>query len=103
MRVEDLPKDQHRPYEDVMAMLLGTFFVALGVTFLHPCGAADRQYGRLGAAAQLYDQQCDRLGLWGVLFLPLTCRFTTWQLSAWAGVLPCAPSPLSVWSRYFRN
>ncbi|CDG51624.1 YitT family protein [Vreelandella titanicae] len=33
MRVEDLPKDQHRPYEDMMAMLLGTFFVALGVTF----------------------------------------------------------------------
>ena len=33
MRVEDLPKDQHRPYEDVMAMLLGTFFVALGVTW----------------------------------------------------------------------
>ncbi|MGO2242556.1 MAG: YitT family protein [Halomonas sp.] len=33
MRVEDLPKDQHRPYEDLMAMLLGTFFVALGVTF----------------------------------------------------------------------
>jgi len=33
MRVEDLPQDQHRPYEDVMAMLLGTFFVALGVTF----------------------------------------------------------------------
>lgn len=33
MRVEDLPKDQHRPYEDVMAMVLGTFFVALGVTF----------------------------------------------------------------------
>ncbi|CEP37792.1 MULTISPECIES: YitT family protein [Halomonadaceae] len=33
MRVEDLPTDQHRPYEDVMAMLLGTFFVALGVTF----------------------------------------------------------------------
>ena len=30
MRVEDLPQDQHRPYEDVMAMLLGTFFVALG-------------------------------------------------------------------------
>lgn len=33
MRVEDLPKDPHRLYEDVMAMLLGTFFVALGVTF----------------------------------------------------------------------
>lgn len=33
MRVEDLSQDQHRPYEDVMAMLLGTFFVALGVTF----------------------------------------------------------------------
>lgn len=33
MHVEDLPKDQHRPYEDAMAMLLGTFFVALGVTF----------------------------------------------------------------------
>ncbi|MDN7130771.1 YitT family protein [Halomonas sp. MC140] len=33
MRVEDLPKDPHRPYEDLMAMLLGTFFVALGVTF----------------------------------------------------------------------
>lgn len=33
MRVEDLPPDQHRPYEDMMAMLLGTFFVALGVTF----------------------------------------------------------------------
>lgn len=33
MRVEDLPTDQHRLYEDVMAMLLGTFFVALGVTF----------------------------------------------------------------------
>ncbi len=33
MRVEDLPQDQHRPYEDMMAMLLGTFFVALGVTF----------------------------------------------------------------------
>ncbi|MGO1603072.1 MAG: YitT family protein, partial [Halomonas sp.] len=28
-----LPADQHRLYEDVMAMLLGTFFVALGVTF----------------------------------------------------------------------
>ncbi|MGP9686195.1 YitT family protein [Halomonas sp. AOP25-F1-15] len=33
MLVEDLPKDQHRPYEDLMAMLLGTFFVALGITF----------------------------------------------------------------------
>jgi uncharacterized membrane-anchored protein YitT (DUF2179 family) len=33
MRMDDLPKDPHRPYEDVMAMLLGTFFVALGVTF----------------------------------------------------------------------
>ena len=33
MRVEDLPQDQHRPYEDVIATLLGTFFVALGVTF----------------------------------------------------------------------
>ncbi|OWV31211.1 YitT family protein [Halomonas campaniensis] len=33
MRVEDLSQDLHRPYEDVMAMLLGTFFVALGVTF----------------------------------------------------------------------
>ena len=41
MRVEDLPADQHRLYEDVMAMLLGTFFVALGVTF---SGLAD---GRL--------------------------------------------------------
>lgn len=33
MRMEDLPNDPHRLYEDVMAMLLGTFFVALGVTF----------------------------------------------------------------------
>ncbi|MDQ7728213.1 YitT family protein [Halomonas sp. SpR8] len=33
MRVEDFPQDPHRPYEDLMAMLLGTFFVALGVTF----------------------------------------------------------------------
>ena len=33
MRMEDLPKDPHKPYEDVMAMLLGTLFVALGVTF----------------------------------------------------------------------
>ena len=33
MRVEDLSQALHRPYEDVMAMLLGTFFVALGVTF----------------------------------------------------------------------
>ncbi|WP_346796431.1 YitT family protein [Halomonas sp. Bachu 37] len=33
MRVEELPKDPHRPYEDVMAMLLGTLFVGLGVTF----------------------------------------------------------------------
>ena len=33
MRMEDLPKDPHKPYEDIMAMLLGTLFVALGVTF----------------------------------------------------------------------
>ncbi|KPQ25414.1 MAG: putative BCR, YitT family [Halomonas sp. HL-48] len=33
MRMEDLPTDPHKPYEDVMAMLLGTLFVALGVTF----------------------------------------------------------------------
>ncbi|MDR5906279.1 YitT family protein [Franzmannia qiaohouensis] len=29
----DLPQDPHRPYEDVMAMLLGTLLVALGVHF----------------------------------------------------------------------
>ncbi|SDJ21003.1 YitT family protein [Billgrantia gudaonensis] len=33
MDPQDLPKDPHRPYEDVMAMLVGTLFVALGVTF----------------------------------------------------------------------
>jgi len=32
MRDDDLPQDPHQPYEDVMAMLLGTLFVALGVT-----------------------------------------------------------------------
>lgn len=30
---QDLPTEQHRHYEDVMAMLVGTLFVALGVTF----------------------------------------------------------------------
>jgi len=29
---DNLPQDPHQPYEDVMAMLLGTLFVALGVT-----------------------------------------------------------------------
>ncbi|MED5460569.1 MAG: YitT family protein, partial [Pseudomonadota bacterium] len=33
MRMEDLPTDPPTPYEDIMAMLLGTLFVALGVTF----------------------------------------------------------------------
>lgn len=32
MDPQDLPKDPHRPHEDVMAMLVGTLFVALGVT-----------------------------------------------------------------------
>lgn len=32
MRDDSLPQDPHQPYEDVMAMLLGTLFVALGVT-----------------------------------------------------------------------
>ncbi|MFO7909245.1 MAG: YitT family protein [Halomonas sp.] len=32
MRDDNLPQDPHQPYEDVMAMLLGTLFVALGVT-----------------------------------------------------------------------
>jgi uncharacterized membrane-anchored protein YitT (DUF2179 family) len=32
MDPQDLPKDHHRPHEDVMAMLVGTLFVALGVT-----------------------------------------------------------------------
>ncbi|MAX31745.1 MAG: hypothetical protein CME72_01585 [Halomonadaceae bacterium] len=30
---EDIPQDPHRPHEDVLAMLLGTLLVALGVTF----------------------------------------------------------------------
>lgn len=30
---EDVPQDPHRPHEDVLAMLLGTLLVALGVTF----------------------------------------------------------------------
>ncbi|CAM4214866.1 YitT family protein [Vreelandella rituensis] len=33
MHEDNLPRDPHRPYEDVMAMLLGTLFVSLGVTF----------------------------------------------------------------------
>ncbi|WP_163577906.1 YitT family protein [Halomonas faecis] len=33
MDPQDLPTDPHRAYEDVMAMLVGTLFVALGVTF----------------------------------------------------------------------
>ncbi|MBD3898496.1 YitT family protein [Halomonas sp. ML-15] len=33
MDAADLPQDPHRPYEDVMAMLLGTLLVALGVHF----------------------------------------------------------------------
>lgn len=33
MEETDLPQDPHRPYEDVMAMLLGTLLVALGVHF----------------------------------------------------------------------
>lgn len=32
MDPQDLPKDPHRPHEDIMAMLVGTLFVALGVT-----------------------------------------------------------------------
>lgn len=30
---QELPTDPHRPHEDVMAMLVGTLFVALGVSF----------------------------------------------------------------------
>ncbi|WP_108447380.1 YitT family protein [Halomonas denitrificans] len=33
MDPQDLPTDRHRPHEDVMAMLVGTLFVALGVSF----------------------------------------------------------------------
>jgi uncharacterized membrane-anchored protein YitT (DUF2179 family) len=33
MDPQDLPTDPHRSYEDVMAMLVGTLFVALGVNF----------------------------------------------------------------------
>ncbi|NUJ58501.1 YitT family protein [Halomonas taeanensis] len=33
VEAEDLPQDPHRPHEDVLAMLLGTLLVALGVTF----------------------------------------------------------------------
>ncbi len=63
MRMEDLPKDPHKPYEDIMAMLLGTLFVALGVTFythavLLTGSTAD------GATAQLPD----RVGIWRVVF-----------------------------------
>ncbi|MGP9588065.1 MULTISPECIES: hypothetical protein [unclassified Halomonas] len=48
MRVEDLPADQHRLYEDVMAMLLGTFFVTLLLNYL--AGWGDRVgYSVLGA------------------------------------------------------
>ncbi|MCG6658287.1 YitT family protein [Halomonas campisalis] len=32
MDPQDLPTDPHRHYEDIMAMLVGTLFVALGVT-----------------------------------------------------------------------
>ncbi|QIT55314.1 YitT family protein [Aquisalimonas sp. 2447] len=32
MDPQDLPTDPHRPHEDVMAILVGTLFVALGVT-----------------------------------------------------------------------
>lgn len=32
MNPQELPTDPHRHYEDVMAMLIGTLFVALGVT-----------------------------------------------------------------------
>ena len=48
MRVEDLPADQHRLDEDVMAMLLGTFFVTLLLNYL--AGWGDRVgYSVLGA------------------------------------------------------
>ncbi|MGO3769058.1 MAG: YitT family protein, partial [Vreelandella alkaliphila] len=30
---DDLPQDPHKYYEDMMAMVLGTLFVALGVAF----------------------------------------------------------------------
>ncbi|MDR9438529.1 MAG: YitT family protein [Halomonas sp.] len=33
MDSQELPTDPHRPHEDVMAMLVGTLFVALGVSF----------------------------------------------------------------------
>ncbi|WP_280550070.1 MULTISPECIES: YitT family protein [unclassified Halomonas] len=33
MDPQELPTDPHRPHEDVMAMLVGTLFVALGVSF----------------------------------------------------------------------
>lgn len=33
MDPQELPTDPHRPHEDIMAMLVGTLFVALGVTF----------------------------------------------------------------------
>ena len=51
MRVDDLPKDLHRLYEDVMAMLLGMFFVALGVTFYTQAVLRNWQHCGLGAAA----------------------------------------------------
>ena len=37
MRMEDLPKDPHKPYEDIMAMLLGTLFVALAACRTFRC------------------------------------------------------------------
>ena len=37
MRMEDLPKDPHKPYEDIMAMLLGdTSFQGIWVSFCPP-------------------------------------------------------------------
>lgn len=38
MRVEDLPQDQHRPYEDVMAMLLGALTLNLIIALNHKPG-----------------------------------------------------------------
>ena len=74
MRVEDLPKDQHRPYEDVMAMLLGTFFVALGVTF---CTHAVLLTGSTAGLALLLSYMTSSVTGWGfgVYFFAINLPF----------------------------
>ena len=61
---DDLPQDPHKYYEDMMAMVLGTLFVALGVAFLYPFSIDHWQHRWTGITAELRDW----VGIWFLVF-----------------------------------